>query len=291
MMKPARNGFVFASMKPALSARDAWQPLPASEWNADAARHLLRRTGWTALPMEVGRATRDGLASTLDRLFPAQPVLMPKPRMVERAEAEAPDYAQKIRTLTGDERRAAERKAREGAQMAIQDLTIKWLRSAAQPETAAFAKWVLFLGDVYVVSAEKVRNPGFIYQHFDLLARYGLGPAPALSKAISRSPAMVIYLDLNQSQRKAPNENFARELFELFVLGEGNYTEKDIKEAAKAFTGYRAQPFDTGFRYVANQHDDGEKTVFGATGKFTGDDVIDLAYRQKAAGTSSRMSW
>jgi uncharacterized protein (DUF1800 family) len=271
-------------MKLTLPVETAWQPLPAAEWNSDCARHLLRRAGWTALPADVERATTEGLAATLDRLFPAQPILLPKPRLVNRVEEGAAEYAQKIRTLAGDERRNAERAERERAQMAIQDLTIKWLEAAARPENSAFSKWVLFLSDVYVVSAEKVRNPGFIYSHFDILARYGLGSAPTLSKAVSRSPAMVIYLDLNQSQRKAPNENFARELFELFLLGEGNYTEKDIKEAARAFTGYRAQPLEAGFRYVPAQHDPTDKTVFGETGKFSGDDVIDLAYRQKAAG-------
>ncbi|HEX2853589.1 MAG TPA: DUF1800 domain-containing protein [Opitutaceae bacterium] len=272
-------------MQLALPPADAWQPLPAAEWNADAARHLLRRAGWTAQPAAVERALSEGLPATLDRLFPREPSLLPKPKMIERAEQEAPIYAQKVRTLSGDERRAAERMARERSQMAVQDLAIKWLQFAAQPDTSGFAKWVLFLSDVYVVSAEKVRNMPFVYQHFDVLARHGLGPAPELTKAVSRSPAMVLYLDLNGSQRRAPNENFARELFELFVLGEGNYTEADIKEAARAFTGYRAQVLFGGFRYVPNQHDDGEKTIFDQTGKFTGDDVIDLAYRQNAAST------
>jgi uncharacterized protein (DUF1800 family) len=271
-------------MKLALSPSEAWEPLPASEWNAENARHLLRRIGWTARPADVARAVEDGLMPTLDRLFPAQPVRLPKPRMISRLEDDAPAFAEKIRTLSGDEKRAAELQARERSQMAIQDLTIKWLQLAARPEYAAFAKWVLFLSDVYVVSLEKVRNAAFIYDHFDLIARHALGPAPELTKAVSRSTAMVIYLDLNQSQRKAPNENFARELFELFVLGEGNYTEDDIKEAAKAFTGYRTRAFEPGFRYVVAQHDSGPKTIFGETGNFTGDEVIDLAYRQKAAG-------
>lgn len=270
-------------MKLALSPAEAWQPLSAPEWTVDAARHLLRRAGWTAQPAAVERAMSEGLPATLDRLFPREPVLLPKPKMIERAEQEAPIYAQKIRTLSGDERRAAERTARERSQMAVQDLAIKWLQFAAQPEASAFAKWVLFLSDVYVISAEKVRNMPFVYQHFDILARHGVGPAPVLTKAVSRSPAMVLYLDLNGSQRKAPNENFARELFELFVLGEGNYSEADIKGAARAFTGYRAQVLLGGFRYVANQHDGGEKIIFGQTGKFTGDEVIDLAYQQNAA--------
>jgi uncharacterized protein (DUF1800 family) len=93
---------------------------------------------------------------------------------------------------------------------------------------------------------------------------------------------MIQYLDLQESKKDAPNENFARELFELFVLGEGNYTEKDIKEAAKAFTGYR-QRFGE-FFFVPNQHNTSRKTVFGRSGNFTGDEVIDLAYALPAAG-------
>lgn len=178
-----------------------------------------------------------------------------------------------------------ERDLRERGRAALQDLSVRWLAYAADPTTAAFAKWTLFLSDVYVVSAEKVRNPVLIFEHFDILARHALGGAPLLSKAVSRSPAMVIYLDLNQSQRQAPNENFARELFELFVLGEGNYTERDIKESARAFTGYRAQPFGEGFHFARGQHDMSAKTIFGETGHFSGDDVIDLAYRQSAAAT------
>jgi uncharacterized protein (DUF1800 family) len=272
-------------MQPVLSPLDAWQPLPASEWNSENARHLLRRAGWTARPAEVERATAEGLIATLDRLFPEQPFLLPKPRSIVRLEEEAPAIAEKLRTTAGDARKTLDRQVRERSQLAIQDLTIKWLQSASRPENSAFAKWILFLSDVYVVSLEKVRNAAFIYEHFDILARHALGPAPALTKAVSRSTAMVIYLDLNQSQRKAPNENFARELFELFALGEGNYTEADIKEAARAFTGYRTVANGPGFRYVANQHDGGPKTVFGKTGNFSGDDVIDLAYQQKAAGS------
>ena len=150
---------------------------------------------------------------------------------------------------------------------------------------------MLFLSDIYVVSFEKVPRTPLIYQHFDLIARHALGPAPALTKAVSRSPAMVVYLDLNQSRRGAPNENFARELFELFVLGEGNYTEKDIKEAARAFTGYRLRPPGREFVFARNQHDDGVKTVFGNSGRFDGDAVIDLAFRLPAAAAFLPHEW
>jgi len=271
-------------MRISLNPTEAWQPLPATEWNGEAARHLLRRAGWTAQPAAVERALRDGLTTTLERLFPVEPVLMAKPRMVERLQNDEPQLVQAVQKMSGDEKFRAQREVQERQRIAVQDLSIKWLRHAAQPDGAAFAKWVLFLSDVYVVSAEKVRNTAHLFEHFDLLARHGLGPAPALTKAISRSPAMITYLDLNQSQKRAPNENFARELFELFLLGEGNYSEQDIKESARAFTGYRAQPYQGDFRYAPGQHDGTPKTIFGQTGDFTGDDVIDLAYQQKAAG-------
>lgn len=263
----------------------AWQRLPTENWNAENARHLLRRAGWTALPEDVDRALREGLEPTLNRLFPAEPPLLPKPRLLEHLEDVTPSLVREAREKTGDDRVRAQRELQERERMALQDLSLRWLTYAAQPETAAVAKWTLFLSDVYVVSAEKVRNASLIFEHFDIIARHAYGPAPALTKAISRSPAMVIYLDLNQSQRHAPNENFARELFELFVLGEGNYSEHDIKESARAFTGYRAQPLVGEFRYVPAQHDPTPKTIFGTTGEFTGDDVIDLAYKQAAVAS------
>lgn len=271
-------------MTPSLTPQDAWQPLPAAEWTADTARHLLRRAGWTAPNEEVERATRDGLTATLDRLFPEPAPRFEKPRVVARFEENALTLLQRLQAKSAEERMRTQRELQERGRVAIQELTIKWLQFAARPEAAAVAKWTLFLSDVYVVSAEKVRNAGVVFQHFDILARHGFGPAPALTKAVSRSPAMVIYLDLAQSQLKAPNENFARELFELFVLGEGHYTEADIKQAARAFTGYRARP-DGVFRLDARQQDLREKTLFGATGNFSGDDVIELAYSQPAAAS------
>jgi uncharacterized protein (DUF1800 family) len=265
------------------AASEAWQPLPAAEWNAEAARHLLRRTGWSAVPAEVTRATADGLAATLDRLFPAQPILFPQPKLIASLREDAPGIARKlVSTPEGMDRKFLLRQARERTQLATQDMSLKWLQYAVQPENAAFAKWVLFLSDVYVVGIDKVKNAALIWRHFDLLARNAFGSAPALAKAVSRSPAMVVYLDLNQSRRDAPNENFARELFELFLLGEGNYTENDIKESARAFTGYRQQ-FGV-FREAPYQHDPGTKVIFGHTGSFTGDDVIDLAFKLPAAG-------
>ena len=261
----------------------AWQPLPSSAWDRPAAQHLLRRAGWSATSAEVEQALHAGLEDTLARLFPAAPNLFPMPPSVERAVSEQINYQPKIAAAAPAEKRLLQRELRELNQAAVNDLTIRWLQFSAQPQNAAFQKWVLFLSDIYVVGFEKVPRAPLIFEHFDLLARAGLGHAPTLTKAISRSAAMIVYLDLNQSRKEAPNENFARELFELFVLGEGHYTEKDIKEAAKAFTGYRTRP-NGEFIFAPKLHDAGAKTVFGQTGNFDGDQVIDLAYQTPAAG-------
>lgn len=264
-------------------ASSVWQPLPASEWNADAARHLLRRAAWTARPEDVDRAVSDGLIATLDRIFPKAANPFPKPKLVAAIEADEPEMAQKIKLADEVQKRELRKQARDRFQQAYQDMVVKWLQFAADPVNSAVEKWVLCLSDVYVVAYEKVRNTALLWQHHATLRSHAFGVAPVLTKAVSRSPAMVDYLDLKDSRRDAPNENFARELFELFVLGEGNYTEADIKEAARAFTGYRQRLGE--FVMVRGQHDAGSKTVFGKSGPFDGDRVIDLAYEQGAART------
>lgn len=265
-----------------LSPAEAWQPLPASEWNEAAARHLLSRIGWTATAAETARAVQDGPVPTLKRYFSQIPSF-PKPPLVAKLEEDAPEIRQRIARGSEMERRMAARDGRERSREALAEMTIQWLNLAAKPENAPAEKWLLFLQDVWVVNWEKVKNTALLYQHQDWLRRGALAPYRDLAKAMSRSPAMVDFLDLQRSKAEAPNENFARELFELFTLGEGNYTEKDIKEAARAFTGYRQNLGK--FAFVRRQHDDGTKTVFGQVGRFSGDDVIDLVFKQPAAGT------
>ncbi len=271
-------------MKPPLAASEAWHPLPASQWDHVNARHLLRRAGWAATPAEVESAVRDGLPNTLARLFPGQPPPFPQPESVTKATERSAELRRERRqTEDPERRRELDREDRELQRGAYNDLSLRWLQQASRPATAAFEKWLLFLSDVYVISVERIRASNLLFQHLDILRQHATGPAPALTKAVSRSPAMVVYLDLQGSQRRRPNENFARELFELFTLGEGNYTEDDVKQAARAFTGYRQR--DGAFRFVRAQHDPDAKTIFGRTDRFTGDGVVDLVYQQPAAGT------
>lgn len=265
-----------------LTPAEAWQPLPAAEWNEAAARHLLNRIGWTATAPATARALQDGPIATLKRHFGQIPTF-PKPPLIAQLEEDAPDIRRKIARGSETERRLAARDGRERSREALAEMTIHWLRLAAKPENAPAEKWLLFLQDVWVVTIEKVKNSALIYQHQDWLRRGALASYRDLTKAMSRSPAMIEFLDLQRSKADAPNENFARELFELFTLGEGHYTETDIKEAARAFTGYRQNLGR--FAFVRRQHDDSPKTIFGQSGRFAGDGVVDLVFQQPAAGT------
>ena len=110
----------------------------------------------------------------------------------------------------------------------------------------------------------------------------GMGRYDALLKAVSRDPAMMIYLDSRTNKKAAPNENYSRELMELFSLGIGHYTEEDVRESARAFTGWQFRR-KTGFYLNANQHDNGLKTFLGRTGNFDGDDIVDIIMEQPAA--------
>jgi hypothetical protein len=99
-------------MEVSLTALEAWQSLPASDWNADAARHLLRRTGWTAQPPDVERALREGLTTTLERLLPAEPIRLPKPVMIARLEEDAPRLAQNVQQMSATKSGAASANSR-----------------------------------------------------------------------------------------------------------------------------------------------------------------------------------
>ena len=272
-----------------MTPESAWKALPVELWNTDKARHLLRRAGWAARPEQVAEAVRIGLPATLERLFPVTPPALARPALLTQVDKRFTELrALKRAAPTQKERQPYDREERELSRACVDDLAFQWLQAAAQPERSAYEKWHLFLSDVYVVGFEKIYDANRLYRHLDLLRSLGAGTAPALTKAVSRSPAMIVYLDLNRSTKRAPNENFARELFELFTLGEGHYTEDDIKQAARAFTGYRfseEKGKDLAFHLAEREADRSQKTVFGKTDFFTGDQIIDLVYAQPAAAT------
>lgn len=139
----------------------------------------------------------------------------------------------------------------------------------------------LFFQNQFVATIDKVIVPIWIKQYYDCLELYSLGNYKTLVKKIIQTNAMIKYLDNDKNVREKINENLARELLELFTLGEGNYAEQDIKEIARALAGLTFG--ETGAEYAKGRMDNTNKTIFGKTGNFTVDDVVDLIFEKKQA--------
>ena len=153
-------------------------------------------------------------------------------------------------------------------------------------------KMALFWHQLFATGTSKVDNAPELTQQIAMFRQYGLGSFRDLLVELAKNPAMIFWLDNNGNHKGAINENWGRELLELFSLGVGNYSEDDIKEASRAFTGWTmppkipAQPwgrFFWSFEFLPEDHDDGEKTFLGQTGRLNGDDIIDIIVKQPAA--------
>lgn len=175
--------------------------------------------------------------------------------------------------LDKDERRNVQQQTRQ----AIKGLNLLWLDEMVQSNAQLREKMAFFWHGHFAA-----RNLNVFYQQqlLDVIRQNALGNFRDLLHGVSKSAAMLNFLNAQQNRKGHPNENFAREVMELFTLGRGNYTETDIKEAARAFTGWGANlPGEFVFRRF--QHDDGTKTVLGKTGNLTGEDVLDILLAQK----------
>jgi uncharacterized protein (DUF1800 family) len=190
---------------------------------------------------------------------------------------------EQVRDATGPyEKVQARRTLRQATNRQLYDLINWWTQRMLTTPAPLLEKMTLFWHGHFATSALKVRSPYKLWQQNETFRHHALGNFAALTKAISRDPAMMVYLDLQTSRSQHPNENFSRELMELFTLGEGNYSEPDIKESARAFTGYRIDRFEE-FRFVRNQFDGSAKTFLQQTGNWNGDQIIDIILKQPAA--------
>jgi uncharacterized protein (DUF1800 family) len=156
-------------------------------------------------------------------------------------------------------------------------LNTAWITHLMNPKELLRERMTLFWANHFVC---KDRNPQHIQRYNNVLRENALGNFREFVTAISKQAAMLKYLNGKQNRKSKPNENFARELMELFTIGEGQYSEKDIKESARAFTGYN-HDFKGTFKINSYQHDNGQKTFFGETGNFSGDDIIDIILKKK----------
>jgi uncharacterized protein (DUF1800 family) len=231
-----------------VSAADlqSWRPAGADAWDRAAASHLLRRAGFGATPAELERALEEGCARTLERLF-------------------APD---------GHDPRLLEGVRAVLAVESLEGLQSWWIELILQGGDPLGERLTLFWHDHFATSNDKVADVRAMHAQVELLRARGGGDFRELLHAVARDPAMLMWLDGDRNRVGQPNENFAREVLELFALGIGHYGEEDVLEAARAFTGWGTR--GRAFAWRPEHHDGGEKRVLGARGNFDGDAVLDV---------------
>ena len=280
-----------------LAWQDSLEPLPPSEWNRDRAAHLLERAGFGGTPTELAqlaamsprqavralvyyRTTNNSLPPFEDSgAFDAglEPFAPSRPAATDLAKASGEALGVKAKP-------AGNRKLQQVAdrylywkrvtKLETERIGYWWANRMVATKRPLEEKMTLFWHGHFATGDEKVQDYRKMLLQNELLRAKATGSFRDLLISVSQDPAMLAYLDAGMNVKGAPNENFAREIMELFTMGVGNYTEVDIREAARAFTGWNYK----GLAYVVNpqQHDDAIKTVLGSSGNFDGVQVIDI---------------
>lgn len=231
------------------------------------AAHLISRTGlgaeWDSIKQLEGRERQNAVERVL--LTPAAP-LKPAPAMTPWFKLEP--------------MRLNDMKSRNSAWSIAQNegkrLQAWWVEQMLTTKTPFVERMTLFWHNHFTSSIQKTLQPSLLYQQNLLLRKHALGNFGDLLHAIARDPAMLVYLDCYQNTKDQPNENFARELLELFTVGRGQYRQSDVKAAAKAFTGWGVDNNTGKFMMRTAHHDGGGSAFLGKTGSFSGDDIINI---------------
>ena len=252
-------------------------------WDERLAAHLLRRAGFSGTPDEIARYAamkpHDAAESLIH--FPDTANFAPPPGLMTYP---TPRYLLKgldqmaIRDLAKTERREAIKN--------ILDLQEWWLgRMLTTPAPLQEKMTFVLHGHFTTAAIQKGVWPNLVLAQNQLFRQYALGNLHDLTVAVSKDPAMLLYLDNAANNKSHPNENYSRELMELFTLGIGNYTEEDVRQSARAFTGWTIDRRTGEFTFNSRVHDDGTKTFLSRTGNFDGADIVDIIYKQRAAET------
>ncbi|HLW67402.1 MAG TPA: DUF1800 domain-containing protein [Gemmataceae bacterium] len=241
-----------------IDPQQAWQAAPPEIWNWKWACHLYRRASFGTSSVILRQAVQEGLHATLDRLIGKSPQAM---RWAQLMEDTGRAFASK-----GDE----------------DSLRAWWHYFMLQSGDPVREKLTLFWHNHFATSIAKVGRADLMLGQNLMQRRQAFGQFGQLLRAISRDPAMLIWLDSNQNVKSQPNENYGREMLELFSLGVGNYTEADVRETARAFTGWNSDSHGDQFEFHPEQHDSGPKTVLGQKGNWDGDDLIRIVLEQPA---------
>jgi hypothetical protein len=221
--------------------------------------HLLRRAGFGARPDEWSDYAKRGVAGTTDYLLHPEAVADPFDAVLHSIQGDYVDFDD------------------------IGSVRKWWMYRMSHTPRPLEEKMTLFWHNHFATANYKVDNPRWMWQQNQVFRTHALGNFRTMLQAVSRDPAMLVWLDGAENRKGKPNENYGRELLELFTMGVGNgYSETDVKEAARAFTGWRFNRDTATFQFDAGQHDDGVKTFLGRTGAFNGDDILDIVVQHPA---------
>ena len=250
------------------------------DWDAAAAAHLLRRAGFGGTPEDAEVLAAAGLEGAVDRMLADEGRGLAAPPVTDPGEdAQRRALRKSVRNEAPGARRDFGLFNRAMARQ-FADLQTWWLDRLRGAGSGVREKLTLFWHGHFATSQTKVRFNHIMLGQNETFRRLGMGPFRELCTAMVSDPAMLVWLDGRQSQGKAPNENFAREIMELFTLGEGHYTEQDIREAARCFTGWVVKPENGDSIFVPRRHDDGRKKLFGKSGTFGAKEAVDVICAQ-----------
>ena len=261
------------------------KPLSASEWDYASAAHLLNRAGFGGTPDDIQKLASLGHLEAVSSLVNFERIpdttadpdwAHPDPGKAERRRA--------AKNASPEQRQQMQRQERQIENGRILELRGWWLQRMAKGPRPFQEKMTLFWHGHFATSFEKVRDSYYMWRQNELFRRLCTGNWLELLTEAGKDPAMLVWLDQAQSRKEHPNENFAREVMELFSLGQGHYTEKDITEAARALTGWSLDYEAQKFIYRPFFHDNGEKTILGETGNMDGDDFIRQIVAQPQSG-------
>ncbi len=255
--------------KHATNAWDRYEPSAEAPWDLRRVVHLHRRAGLAASWGELHRDLSDGPEASVTRLLEGKcrPAGAPEPEEFERTAAVLGEAA----TASSDSGR----------------LKAWWFYRLLFTPDPLGERLTLMWHNHFATSIQKVGDPALMRRQNETCRRFARKPFGELLAAMARDPALLVWLDAPANRKGHPNENLARELMELFTLGIGHYGEPDVKETARALTGWTVT--DGEFREVASRHDDGEKKILGKAGRWGGGDVVRILLEQPAI--ADRLAW
>jgi len=301
-----------ARMAPAAdAAADGWagdlSPIAASDWNYERAAHLIERAGFGATPEEIARVAAMTPERAVNSLVDYETIDASALKPFDESgiwdpgmDPFPPSRAEAVRRAREHGEGLGEKVLAPGTQRRLQPVVDKFFYSltANNIETQRLGLWwanrmiasprpleeklTLFWHGHFATGQNKVRDYRMMLQQNRMLRANASGTLRDLLVGILKDPGMLVYLDNGENVKSHPNENFGRELLELFSMGVGNYSERDVREAARAFTGWTNDVLT--YKFDTEQHDFGEKTFLGRTGPLNGEDIIDTILAQPVTG-------